>query len=783
MGKINLKQSLQNTKIEQTDLDWQIVLEKIASFTSCSQAKDKLLQIKPYQHISIAQKNMDMIDSFKQILLSNINRIHLDGIEGIESILYSIKKGQSLTSQDLNSMRLFFEDLKALNTIYPWTEFEKISSLIDRVLNSDLFLEKISSLITENGAFRSNASHLLFESFNKKKSLSQRIHKALDQLVKDFSLEHILQDRYVTTREGRWVLPIISGKQHDFKGIVHDSSNSKQTVYIEPEAVIGLNNSIRELENIIKKEIDRLLKEISDFLHLKYARIHKSYLAAIEIDALSACADWSIQYCASRITINKNHFISLKENFHPLLIDEKIKLTKNNFELSEKENILLLSGPNAGGKTVFLKCVGLACHMARCGLPVCAHESSVVPFFQTIKVLIGDHQSVEESLSTFAAHLKALDACSNLKGPKNLILIDEICGSTEAGEGSALSRAFIEKISENNVKGFITSHLGPLKSGWSKDSGVVNGSMYFDQKKGTPTYEFIKGVPGDSLTLKTAKKVGVSPNIINRALFFLNPDQKKKYSGLIEVEFLQESLKTQRKAYKEKQKELDQLKSEYQGMIKEFRQEQDSLLEMSIKRAQDNLNKNSAYLNIQNFIKNKAHLDKMKDKAPTLIKTLSAPSTINITEKNFSLKFPPGTPVYIPSLKKKGIIQGTPNSKGFVPVMSGSMRLLIKWSDARSVSPSTQGSKLMKRSPFTKNVLKSIIQNQVDLRGMDIETALEELESSIDKSLRLESDGLKVIHGHGTETIKKNIRSFLSRHPLVKTWKAELNDGATLAIF
>ncbi len=778
-----MRQSPQKTQIETTDFDWKIVLKKIASFTSCSQAKDKILQIQPYQHISIAQKNMDMIDSFKQILSGDVNKIHLDGIEGLESILYSIKKGQSLTSQDLNSIRLFFEDLKALNEIYPWTKFEKISSLINKVMNSDLFLDKISALITENGAFRSNASHLLFESFNKKKSLSQKIHKTLDQLVKDFSLENILQDRYITTREGRWVLPIISGKQHDFKGIIHDSSNSKQTVYMEPEAVIGLNNSIRELENIIKQEIDRLLKEISDFLHLKYSGIYKSYLAAIEIDALSACAHWSMHYCANRITISKNYFISLKEGFHPLLIDEKIKLTKNNFELSEKENILLLSGPNAGGKTVFLKCVGLACHMARCGLPVCARESSIVPFFQTIKVLIGDHQSVEESLSTFAAHLKTLDTCSNLKGSKNLVLIDEICGSTEAEEGSALSRAFIEKISENKVKGFITSHLSPLKSGWSKNSGVVNGSMYFDQKKGVPTYEFVKGVPGDSLALETAKKAGVNPDIINRALFFLNPDQKKKYSGLMEIESLQESLKVQRKAYQEKEKELDQLKSEYQGMIQEFKQEQDSLLEMTIKRAQDNLDKNSAYANIQSFIKNKTHLDKMKNKAPKLIKTLSTLPTVNITAENFSLKFPPGTLVYIPSLKKKGVIQGTPNSKGFVPIISDSMRLLIKWSEARSVSSSTENTELVKKTPSIKNILEDKIKNQVDLRGMDVQTALEELENSIDKSLRLESDDLKVIHGHGTEKIKKNIRSFLSRHPLVKTWRAELNDGATLAIF
>lgn len=768
--------------IKNSGLDWERVLEKISTFASCSQAKDQILATEPYTHAAIAQKNMDMVGSFTQILNSETSKITLEALDGVESILYSIKKGQALNTLDLNSMRLFFEDLKALNEIYPWNDYDNLMSLISRVIKPDLFLEKLTTLITENGEFRSDASHLLYESFNKKKSLSQRIHKTLDQLVKDQSLEHILQDKYVTTREGRWVLPVISGKQHDFKGIIHDSSNSKQTVYMEPEEVISLNNKVRELEDIIRKEIDRLLKEISDFLNLKHAEIHKSYLAAIEIDALTACAEWAGHYQANCIELSKNSNVRLKESFHPLLVDEMEDFTKNDFELTPDENILLLSGPNAGGKTVLLKCVGLACHMARCGLPVCAHPSSTVPFFSTIKVLIGDHQSVEESLSTFAAHLKELDACSELKGPKNLILIDEICGSTEAGEGAALSRAFIEKISSNKVKGFVTSHLGPLKAGWEENSGVVNGSMYFDQKKGTPTYEFVKGVPGDSLALETAKKVGVNSEIIDRAMFFLNPDQRKKYSGLVEVESLQESLKKQRDAYKEKQSELDELKTEYHGMIKEFKQEQDSLMEMSVKRAQDNLSKNAGYSNIQNFIKNKANLDKMKADSPKLIKANSESSTPTITEENFAVKFPPGTPVYIPSLKKKGVIQGTPNGKGFVPVMSDSMRLLIKWSDARSVNAASEANNQIKKSPSVKQVIEGKVENQVDLRGMDVESALEELENAIDKSLRLESDRLKVIHGHGTEKIKKNVRSFLSRHPLVKTWKADSNDGATLAM-
>ena len=769
--------------MENKGLDWETILKKMSAHTSCSQAREKLLSTEPYSHMSMAQKNMDMIESFKKIFIENGHkRVRLEDMENLESILYSIKKGQSLNVADLNTMRIFFEDLKALNELYPWTDYDNLSSLIERVIRPDTFLDRINKLITENGEFKSDASHLLYESFNKKNSLSKQVHKTLDQLVKDFALENILQDKYVTTREGRWVLPVVSGKQHDFKGIIHDSSNSKQTVYMEPEEVVGLNNKIRELEETIRHEIERLLKEISEFLNEKNPEILKSYTAAIEIDALSAVATWALDFNAKRITLISESSLRLKQAFHPLLIEETSDLTKNDFDLAKDENVLLLSGPNAGGKTVFLKCIGLACHMARCGLPVCAHEESQVPFFTQIKVLIGDHQSVENSLSTFAAHLKALDACSNLKGSKNLVLIDEICGSTEAGEGSALARAFIEKISKNKVKGFVTSHLGPLKSGWEPESGVVNGSMFFDQKKGTPTYEFVKGVPGDSLALETAKKVGVHKEIVDRALFFLDPEQRKKYAGLVEIETLQESLKKQKENYQTKQAELDELKKEYQVMIHEFKQEQDGLLEMSIKKARANLDQNSGYSNIQKYLQNKVHIDKMKASSPNLIKTSKEQPAAEITEENFASKFPPGTPVYIPSLKKRGVIQGTPNAKGFVPVMSDSMRLLITWSDARSIAkPETEEGK--KKSSTAKNVIEGKIENEVDLRGMDVESALQELENAIDKSLRLDSDRLRVIHGHGTEKIKKNVRSFLSRHPLIKTWKSDQSDGVTLALF
>jgi len=767
--------------MEKNEIDWSLVLSKISAHSTCSQAKEKILKISPYTHISLAQKSMEVIEAFKEVLIeSKGQRVKLESFEYIESILFSIKKSQSLTIFDLNQVRLFLEDIKAIESIYPLHKDPNLSKFKDSILNVDPLLTEIKNLITESGEIRSNASHLLLESFNKKRSLSQNVHKTLDKLVKDYSLETILQDRYVTTREGRWVLPVISGKQHDFKGLVHDSSNSKETVFMEPEEVIGLNNKIRGLDDTIKHEIERLLKQITIKLQEKINQITKALHTAIDIDTNVSVAEWALLNHANSIKLSSKTEMDIKEGFHPLLNDTETTIIKNDLYLEEGERILILSGPNAGGKTVFLKTVGLICEMARCGLPVCAQSDSKVPFFNNVTSIVGDNQSVGESLSTFEAHLRLLNSCTELKGSTEFVLIDEICGSTEAGEGSALARAFIEEYSKNGVISLITSHLGPLKTGWSKESAVVNGSMLFDQTKGHSTYDFVKGVPGDSLAIETAKKAKVDDHIVDRALFLLTPEQRKKYSGLVEIESLQEALQTQKDEYKNKSRELEELKVEYNEMIRSFKSEQDELLERSIKNFQSKLSQNQGYSHIQERLKNKVHLDRMKEGSPKVIKSKAESP---ITLENFSSLFPPGSPVYVPSLKKNGVVQGTPDAKGFVPIMSDSMRLLIKWSDARRLSTGQETNSTKKAKSSYKTIQTDSIEHEVDLRGKAVDEALKELEDAIDQTMRLNCERLKVIHGHGTEKIKKNVRSYLSRHPLVKTWKSDSGDGVTVAMF
>lgn len=305
----------------------------------------------------------------------------------------------------------------------------------------------------------------------------------------------------------------------------------------------------------------------------------------LEADVRLAQAQLATHMAATSIQFSDGE-IDLRELRHPLLVLNNVDVVPNSVRLSDEKRILLLSGPNAGGKTILLKAVGLAAQMARCGLLISAAEGSRLPFLKSIFVAVGDSQSVDQHLSTFAAHLRILNEATKAVGPNNLLLIDEICGSTDPEEGTALARSFIQTYAERGSFGVITSHLGPLKQGWEQGSGVVNGSLEYDNKNGKPTYQFLMGVPGQSLALQTARRVGVDAAILERALNNLNPSVKQYHQGLQEVETMKTELRALREEQLAETKESRAAKNKYQSLIQKFDRDKEKMLEQALRRAE-----------------------------------------------------------------------------------------------------------------------------------------------------------------------------------------------------
>ena len=550
---------------EVKNLDWNEILEKLQSFTTSDVGRELIAATRPLETPAAAEKSFYEIECGAAVLGSGV-RPHMQSLDLFELWITRVRKKATLKTLELKDIRHFCLEVVALSEALKMQDTAWAHEQLQHLMRAEEPLSAIDNLITPSGDIRMDASERLYRLSKEKDSLSRQIQNHMDKLVHDHKMENMLQEKYVTTREGRWVIPVKGGMQHFVPGVIHGSSQTKQTVYMEPETVIPLNNRLRQVETEIEDEIERLLLEISNYMATQSNHFEKSKVILADCDVLFAKSQLCTMLDAKPCRFDETK-IDLRELSHPLLKLSGKTVVSNTVQMSSEKRILILSGPNAGGKTVLLKSIGLAAQMARCGFPICTGTESSIPFFKEVVTGIGDSQSVDEDLSTFAAHLKILDKASQLKGFENLILIDEICGSTDPEEGSALARAFIEKYAGNKIFGVITSHLSPLKMGWSETDPVLNGSLEYDSQLGKPTYHFLAGIPGESLAIQTARRVGVSADILKLAVEKLSPEVRERQSKLAELESLKRDIGLLQENLKAQTKKAQKLQQEYESKI------------------------------------------------------------------------------------------------------------------------------------------------------------------------------------------------------------------------
>lgn len=757
-------------------LDWIEILEKIRSHATSEVGREAVMHIKPQESEAAAYASFQEIANATEVLNQGV-RPFMESLDLYSTWITRLKKNAVLKTLEIKDVRSFCLEALALKEALQPVENPWAQNVAAALMNAEEPVSAIDQILTPGGEIRVDASETLFRLYREKERLAREVQTTLDRLVRDHQMENVLQDKYVTTRDGRWVLPVRSGMQHHLPGVIHGSSQTKQTVFMEPEKVIPTNNRLRQIDVEIEDEIERLLTELSRYLSAQAPAIESTRILLEECDLRFAQAQFSNLVTAHPIEFSKGS-MELIEVRHPLLQLSGKKVISNSVLLEGQKSILLLSGPNAGGKTVLLKSIGLAAQMARCGLPVCASETSKVPFFKDILIGIGDAQSVDEELSTFAAHLKILSRAASLRGRENLILIDEICGSTDPEEGSALGRSFIESFSHNDVFAIITSHLGPLKSGWTEESRVVNGSLEYDPKTGRPTYQFIAGIPGDSLAIQTAKRVGVSQSIVQRALDVLAPATRARLEGLEQIEQLKSDISLLQEHLRKETQKAVETKKKYEGLLDQFNKDKDEWLQRTVKKAERKVEEAIAAAKVTETFKRHSALQEIKYKLPEIVKAKpitqpGAPENAN----EFSKKFPPGSKVYVASLNQDGIVQSTPNSKGDVMILAGSVRLQMNWQDLRSPGKPLNPTSQLVRQGSSFSVALANEDRTLDLRGKTVDDALSDLEVALDKAAQAQEDRMKIIHGHGTEALKKAVRTYLSRSIYVKKWKAGSPEG------
>jgi DNA mismatch repair protein MutS2 len=755
------------------NLDWDEILNHLGSYATALPTKSQISQVKPFQSQEEARASFVQIENCLQIIKTGV-RPFMESLDLFEPWFLKLRKQSVLLPLEFKDIRHFCLETIALKELLKSFPTDWLVGQNQILMKADEPLSAIENVFTPGGDIRNDASETLYNLFREKENLARQIHSTLDKLVKDYDMVSYLQDKYVTTRDGRWVIPVKGGAQHQVKGMIQAHSQSKQTVFIEPEEVIPLNNRLRQVEYSIEQEVERILTELSHYLASKTLDFQKSRDVLLTMDFKLSQAQLALKLNAEMPEFSEQA-LDLKELKHPLLLLNTPNVIPNSVILNDSKSILLLTGPNAGGKTVLLKSLGLAAQMARCGMLICAAPQSKIPFFKKILTAIGDSQSVDEHLSTFAAHLKILDNATQLANCDSLLLVDEICGSTDPDEGSALARSFLETFAAHKIFAVVTSHLGPLKTGWTKESAVLQGSLQYDEKSGRPTYQFIAGIAGRSMALQTAKRVGVSADILKRAFALLSPELRAHQQAMDDVDKLKNDLMSTQKDFQRRTHEADQKIKKYENMIRDFEKEKSSRLEKLLQETRKDVDEKIKHAHVDHTFKKFRQLEQIKQELPEIIKATPAESASNVitTSEEFIARYPAGTKVFIPSLNQDGIIQGVPNGKGEIPILSNSLQVLIHWKllkpPEKPINPTAQI--LRKSTQFAVSLARDQ-DRSLDLRGETVDEALLNLERELDIAMQRGEDRMRVVHGHGTEALKRAVRAYLSRSLYVKKWKA-----------
>lgn len=629
-------------------------------------------------------------------------------------------------------------------------------------------------------------------------ALKEQIRSRLQSMVSSSSYSKYLQESIVTMRQERFVLPVKAENRSHVPGIVHDSSSSGATLFIEPMVIVEMNNKLRQEKGKEIEEIERILKELSAAVGAEAAAIRLNEKTLAKIDFIMAKGKLSVSMKGQEPFLNEQGYVELKNARHPMI--PKDKVVPLNLTVGKDYTSLVITGPNTGGKTVSLKTVGLLCLMAQSGLHLPADYGSSVCVFRGIFADIGDEQSIEQSLSTFSSHMTHIVEIFEKVEEDCLVLFDELGAGTDPVEGAALAVAILENLRRRKIRTIATTHYSELKHYALTTENVENASAEFDLATLSPTYRLLIGIPGKSNAFEISRKLGLSEEIIESAGYYLQADdiamedllkeidenRRKTENDRLEAEkifeeakFLRQKL-ANREARLEEQREkvLEEAKREARTLVREAKESADRALKelRELRRQADHQDINRKSEQIRGAFREA--MDKYGVKPEELIRENAAKAPLK--------KLKEGDPVYIPSFAKEGSVILIDGDKKEALVQIGIMKMnlplsALEESRVRKDEIHSSGAgKIMKQKAQE-------IQTEIDLRGMDGETARVELDKYIDNAYLSGVPRVTVIHGVGTLVVKNMVRSFLKKNKNVKSYRdgiyGEGGAGVTIVEF
>ncbi len=755
-------------------LEFKKILQLIANYSQTENAKILILSLAPKSDLASVKKEGDLVTQAKEILIKNnfppINYLPLlnevIAKTKIEGAFLESKKILDILHLSITSRNLF-QYLKNNSEMAPDLQALSYSLFVDKV-----FEHHIQNVINENGEVRETASRKLAEIKSEIRKKNEDLIKAVNRLIKNYKEQDFIREDYLTLRDGRIVIPVKSEHKRHIKGFIHSESSTGQTVYIEPEETLDLNNEIVSLSFAEKREIERILKEITKKIGSVSLELKQTLETISYIDSIFARAKYSIGIIGSFPEVNDKKGFEIKEGRHPILLKKygKQKTIPLNVKLDENK-IILITGPNAGGKTVVLKTVGLLVLMVQSGIHIPADPDSNFHIFTNLLLDIGDQQSIEDDLSTFSSHLLNIKNILETSDKNSLILLDEIGTGTDPTEGAALASAVLLKLKEKDSTVFATTHHGELKLIANDVEGFENAAMEFDHLNLKPTYYFKQGIPGSSYAFEIAHRIGFDIDFIQVAKNHLDSDKHKIENFLVDIEtksnLLESKLRTSEientrlqglsNLYKQN---IDKLDKEKKDILKNAKAEADLYLK-NINRKFEKVIKDlkESNANRETIRSSQKIIKELKEENKSLFKEEAV-----LENSNFNFKV--GDYVSIKNTNTFGEIIDISENKNNASIKSGKIKMKINLKDLLPANKKIEKETANNYNFYTVEAPKT----RIDIRGEKPEEAEFEIIKFIDDAYTTSLARVEILHGKGTGALKKTVNDILKSHEKVKTF-------------
>lgn len=775
-----------------TTLEYDKIIDRLVSFAASDKAKERLKKLVPMTDIhDINAALSETSDALSRVYAKGA--VSFSGVHDVGASVKRLEIGSSLNTVELLHISSLLTAAARVKNYYEDTT-DSLTGYFHALEPLTPLNTEIKRCILSEDEISDDASANLRSIRRQKVLAAERIHTELNKMLNSSSVRNCLQDFVITSRSGRYCLPVKAEYKSQVPGMVHDQSATGSTLFIEPAAVVKLNNDIRELELKEQAEIEAILAELSAKASEFTDELLTDFQVLTTLDFIFAKAQMSKQYKCSCPVMNTNNYINIKKGRHPLIDPHKV--VPIDIYLGKNFNLLIITGPNTGGKTVSLKTVGLLTLMAQSGLHIPALDHSELAVFDNVFADIGDEQSIEQSLSTFSSHMTNTVSILKEADAHSLILFDEIGAGTDPTEGAALAISILNDLHKRGITTMATTHYSEIKVYALTTDGVENACCEFDVESLRPTYRLLIGIPGKSNAFAISKKLGLPDYIIKDASARMDADDVQFEDLLSDLEHSRITIEKERAEINAYKQEIQQLKDELKTKSDRLDERRDKILRKANEEAAAILKDAKEYadqtiktmnkhgMTVKELEKQRSAIrDKMNKRQEKLSVQAAKPKAHKAHDIS---EFKVGTHVRVLSMNLIGTVTALPSPKGEITVQMGSLstktkindlEILVGYKDPEEAKKAPKGAGGSGKIKMSK---AASISHEINLLGLTVDEAVAKLDKYLDDAYISRIPQVRIVHGKGTGALRNGVTAYLRGVPYIKSFRlGEIGEGDT----